>query len=625
MRKKKYGVLTGTAAIALILAACGGGDDPEETDTGTTTEDETTEDSGIVELESAVDHGGELIEGGDLNVALVTESAFQGIFSLELYQDTYDATLMAFNVESLFSADENGVLTNDGAVELDFDEEAQVATLTIKDGVTWSDGEPVTTEDLLYSYEVIGHPEYTGIRYDSTFTNIVGMEAYHNEEADTISGIEIVDDSTMTIEFLTVSPQILQSGGGIWGGAMPKHQLEDIPVAELEESDEIRVNPIGFGPFVVENIVPGESVEYVPNEYYWQGEPLLDSIVVQVVPSSGIVAGLEAGTYDIALSMPTDLYPTYEDLPGYTILGKQERSYTYIGFKLGSWDSEIGEVVTDPDAKMADVSLRQAMGYAIDNDAVGAQFYHGLRSRANSAIIPAFEAFYNPDVEGYYFDPELSEELLDEAGYEDLDGDGFRETPEGEELVINFASMAGGDVAEPIAEYYMQSWADVGLNVQLVDGQLLEFNAFYDRVEADDEAIDIYQAAWGTGNDPTPDGLYGRTAAFNYTRWSTEENDDYMAQMVGGILYAPTEDPDEEPEVLADYTDQAWDEDFRINAFYEWQQYFSDQAPIIPTLFRNQVLPVNERVQNFDWSWGVYQSTFNWHQVGVTSETTITE
>lgn len=606
MSKKKYGLLTSTAAIAFILAACGGGNgDTTDTSAGVDNSgngEETTD--GVVDFESGVTHDGDVQDGGTLRVALVTDSPFQGLFSQELYEDGYDSELMQFNIESLFGSDENFQIDDSGAATMELDPDAKTATITIKEDVKWSDGEPLKPEDVVYSYEVIGSPEYTGIRYNASMTNIIGMEEYNAGEADTISGITInEEDNSVTIEYKEVGVQMLQSGGGVWSGAMPKHQLGEIAIADLESSPEIRVNPIGFGPFAVSNIVTGESVEYVANEHYYKGEPVLDSIILEVVPSSNIVAALESGEYDLALSMPTDQYPTFKDLPGYSILGREELAYTYIGFKQGAWDAEAGEVVPDENAKMSNVNLRQAMGYAIDNDAVGAQFYNGVRSRGNSAIIPAFGGYHNPDVEGYYFDPERAEELLDEAGYVDTNDDGFREDPEGEELVINFASMSGGEVAEPIAEYYMQSWEDVGLKVQLTDERLLEFNNFYDRVEADDEAIDIYQGAWGTGSDPTPDGLYSRTAPFNYTRWATEENDQYMADMLG---------------------EKSFDIEWREGVFHEWQEYFSEQAVIIPTLFRNETLPVNERVKNFEWGYDAPED-FGWHTVGVTADQTITE
>lgn len=601
--KKWYKLLGLTAAASLALVACGNSDSDSET-----ADSSSSSESGEVvapDLATTVDNEGEAIDGGTLQVGLVTDSPFQGIFSWEFYEDAYDAEIMQFGFDSLFGTDDDFQIDDSGKATLALDQENNKATITLKEGLKWSDGEPLTAEDVIYSYEVIGHPDYTGIRYDGTFQNVVGMAEYHSGEADTISGITQVDDVTVEIEFQEVSPSMLQAGGGVWSYAMPKHYLEDVPVAELASSEKIRSTPVGDGPFRITKVTPGESVEYEANEYYWQGEPKLDNVVVEVVPSSSVVPALENGKYDVALSMPTDLYESYAELPGYTLLGREQLSYTYIGFKLGKWDAEAGEVVYDEDAKMADKSLRQAMGYAIDNDAVAQRFYNGLRSNANTVIPPVFGSFgaTTEEVPGYSYDPDKANQLLDDAGYVDTDNDGIREDPDGEPLQINFASMAGGETAEPIAQYYIQAWNEVGLDVQLTDGRLLEFNSFYDRIEADDENIDIYQAAWGTGTDPTPNGLYARNAAFNYTRWTTEENDQFMADFTSA---------------------EAFDEEFQRNTFIEWQKYFSEEAPVIPTLFRQEVMPINNRVKHFDYAHNPADD-FGWHTVEVTADAPVSE
>src|SRR5699024_7636978 len=193
------------------------------------------------------------------------------------------------------------------------------------------------------------------------------------------------------------------------------------------------------------------------------------------------VQELEKGTVDIA-DFPSDKYPDNDDMTNVQFLGIVDAAYTYIGFKLGTWDKEEGRVAPDPDMKMADRDLREAMWYAVDNDAVGEQFYHGLRWNADTLIAPSHKNYRSEGIETPTYDPDKANEILDEAGYEDVDGDGLREDPDGEELIINFASMEGGDTAEPLAKYYMQAWEEVGLNVQLLDGRLQEFEVFYDRV-----------------------------------------------------------------------------------------------------------------------------------------------
>lgn len=595
MFKKKLGLVS-LAAFALTLAACGGeGEEASSTD-NSGSESAANGESGVVQFETVMTNDEDAIEGGTLRYALVSSSPFQGIFSPEFYEDGYDAELMAFSHESLFSVDESFMLSQEGMATFEFDEEAKTIAITLKDGLKWSDGEPLTTEDVLFSYEVIGSPDYQGVRYGADFENIVGMAEYKSGAADTISGIKIIDDQNITIEYIEVNPSILQSGGGIWGYPMPKHQLKDIPVAEMAASPEIRNNPVGAGPFRVKSITPGESVQYEANEYYWKGAPKLDGVVAEVVAPETIVSEMENGNYDVA-SMPTDQYDTYKDAENFTLLGRQELAYTYIGFKLGHWDAETEKNVYDPESKMADVNLRKAMAYAIDNNAIASEFYQGLRENAKVMIPPVFGEFVNTEIEGFYYDQDKANQILDDAGYVDTNDDGFRETPDGEELVINFASMAGGATAEPIAQYYIQEWNKIGLNVQLATGRLIEFQAFYDMVGADDPQIDVYQAAWGTGQDPNPTGLYGETASFNFTRYVNDEHSAILDKI---------------------NSKDAFDPEFKFDAFYEWQEHMFENVPVIPTLWRSEVFGVNNRVKGYDITYG---TTNGWEAVELTSET----
>ncbi|UZN00357.1 ABC transporter substrate-binding protein [Lysinibacillus sp. MHQ-1] len=160
-------------------------------------ESEGTSDS-LLPME--VTNEGDAIQGGTLRVGLVTSSPFQGIFNWELYEDAYDSEILAFASNVLFEQDGNFLVTDKGIAKLDVDVEAKTATVTIQGDYKWSDGTPLTADDLIFPYELIGHPDYTGVRYDDDFKNIVGAEEYHNGKADTISGITKVDDKSIKIQ-----------------------------------------------------------------------------------------------------------------------------------------------------------------------------------------------------------------------------------------------------------------------------------------------------------------------------------------------------------------------------------------------------------------------------------------
>ncbi|MFB5085808.1 oligopeptide ABC transporter substrate-binding protein [Psychrobacillus sp. PGGUH221] len=613
MNKKLWALLAILLAFMLVLGACN--QDTKEGSEGTKTEDtsktedgkeEDTEegeepaadDSALFPLD--VTNDGDAVTGGTLKVAMAKDEPFQGIFSYVLYEDAYDDDIMKFASNSLFETDGDFLITDAGIASMTVDQENNKATIKIREGVKWSDGEPLKIEDLIQPYLIIGHKDYTGVRYDVDFQNIIGAVEYHDGKADTISGLKKVDETTLEISFNKLSPAIFSGGDGLWGYAEPSHIIKDIPVAELVESDAVRKNPVTLGAFKFDKIVPGESVQFVANEHFWKGKPKLDGVLVKIVPTSSISVAIQQGEYDIASSFSASKMEEIKDFDNIEVLGRQELYYAYLGFKLGKYDFENSTVVTDIEgSKMGDVKLRQAMGYAIDVEQVAEVFYGGLRERANSLIPPVFESFYDSSLEGYKYDPDKANALLDEAGYKDTNGDGIREDKAGKPLEIKFATMAGDDIAEDITQFYLQNWKDVGLNVTLTTGRTIEFNSFYDKVEADDPEIDIFMAAWGTGTNPSPSGLYSKTAQYNFSRYSS----DFLETTLTNI---------DSP--------KAFDSEYRAKEFRAWQEYMAEQAPVIPTMYRYELVPVNKRVKN--WSIDYTNESFsNLQEVELVSDT----
>ena len=589
MMKKKNMVILFSATAALTLAACGNNNQSSSSSSA----------SGTTKYASEVTHDGTPIKGGTLKYAIVSSSPFSGIFADELSADTNDSSIGGLIDESMFEYDENRKLTNTGLASIEFDVENKTATVTLNSkDYKWSDGQPVTIDDYIFAYQAIGNKDYTGVRYNDDYKNVVGMEEYHDGKADSVSGLEKVDDYTVKIHFKEMSPSMQLAGGSVCAYIMPKHIFKDIPEAEWEKSEYVRGTKfVGLGQFKIESIVAGESVTLVPNEHYYKGVAKVDKVVMEVVSPDNIVSEMKAGNYDIA-TMPNSQYEAYKDLTNVTLLGSQASAYEYIGFHLGKYDKETGKNVTDPNAKMADVKLRQAMAYALDIDAAGQNLYNGLQHSSNSIIIPFFKDVYNKDQEGFSYNPEKAKQLLDEAGYKDVDGDGIRENKDGSKLTINFAARTRDEANESLVQQYLNWWKEIGLNVQLYTGRTIELNSFYDKVQADDPEIDVFAAGWSTGYDPNPSGLFGETAQFNFERYVDAEGTTIMDKIS---------------------STESFDSAKNVEFYKEWQKYVHDKAFIFPTLVGEELTAVNKRVKYFDVNLGSKKSAL--YQVELTSET----
>lgn len=556
MRRKFWLLFTLVFVVMFVLAAC-----------ADNTSDDGADDSGGSDGSDG-EEADEPQQGGKVTYGFT--EPFKGVLEQGLYSGEDDANILDLMTDPL--VDTNDELEPEpGIADYEIDEEQNTITFTIKDGINWHDGEPLVSEDIEYAYEVLADPDYEGDRY-SNVEMIEGAQEYQDGDTDEISGLDIKDDQTIEVTLNDLAPNSIDE---LWSYPMPKHYYEDIDVADLEDSDEVRKEPIGTGPYKVTKIVPGEMVELEKNDDYWKGEPNLDGVVYKVIDASLASGALENGEVDI-LAAPASQYEEVEELDNVELHEEPELSYSYIGFKLGHWDKKKKENVMDND-KFEDRKLRQAMAYAINRQGMLDSFSNGLGELIEAPMPPvSWAKADDDDLTTYDYDPEKAEKLLDEAGYKDTNGDGWREDPDGDDFHVNFDAMSGSDISEPRAEYILQNWQDIGINAEL-NGGLKEMNLFYDTVEGDDESVDTFMGAWGLSSDPDPTGLMKSDDTFNYSRWVNEESDELIE---------------------AGISDKGFDRDYREEVYGEWQQLVNEELPSIYLYAPVAVYAVNKRVHN---------------------------
>lgn len=531
---------------------------------------------------------GEPLGEGVLRVGYVSNEVFVPVFSHIYSGSGTDGDLMTYFTEPLLTYNENHQYTNDGPMQYELNEEDNTITFTMTEGILWHDGTELTIDHYISAYEVVGHPDYAGLAgSDDGYMLVEGFEEYKNGEADSISGIERVDDYTAVFTYKELAPSLTY--GGIPAEAHPYHYYEGVAIEDIPSAVQSLEEPIGFGPYKVTEVIPGEYMTLERFDDYWRGTPQMDGIEINFIPSSTIMHSLESGNIDMVFRYPRDQFQDSQHIEGIEWISAIDPGYNFIGFKLGYFDYDEGHVVYQPDEmKMGDKNLRLAMYHAIDIQSVGEQFHQGIRWKANSVITPYYEDFWDEDLEAPEYDRDLARQILADAGYEDIDGDGFVETPDGEPLEITYADMSGGDTQEALSNYYLQSWRDIGLNVSFLNGRLIEPTTFYTLVENDDPEIDVFHAGFGAGPDVNPYSLWGSTAPYNFTRFESEDNTRLLE--AGNSL-------------------EALDEDYRIEVYQEWQNHIADEVPVIPLFFGAFVVPIDENVVNYSIGYGFNEET----------------
>ena len=595
--KKALALISGM----LLLASCGGINDGGAKDAKKEAVDVSTVES---QYPSYVENEGTPVEASVLKVAVVSDSPFRGIFNGFLYSDSLDGSFMASTMNGAFPIDPDLKIILDSdetPIKVSVNPEEKTVTYKINPNFKWSNGEPVTTKDIVKTYEIFANQDYIvsskSLRFSKNRKAIVGIEEYNEGKADKISGLEVIDDSTMKIHLKEMTPSVYW-GGNFVPEFVNAKQFEGIPMDKITESDALRKNPLSYGPYVIKEIVQGEKVIFEANPYYYKGEPKIKRLEMEILPPSQQVAAIKSGKYDIVLKVSPEIFPELEKLDNINILTKKAGSMNYIAFKLGKWDEEKNEVVTDPNSKMYDLNLRKAIAYAIDMDAVSKQFYHGLSTPAKSQLSPLFPSLHNPEINGFKQDVEKAKQLLDEAGFKDVDGDGIREGKDGKPVKYTLAMMSGGEIAEPLAQYYIQQWKAIGLDVELLDGRLLDSKNFYNRVNGDDPAIDFCIAGIGFGTDPQQLAIFGKNAKFNISR--------YISDNLEAALDATV-------------SKDAMNEEYRVKAYKDYEKVFMEEIPAVPILNKLDILVVNKRIKKYDWRPNVdgKPNTFKWSMIEV--------
>ena len=578
MKKNKFlKVFSSAMALSVILAGCS-----------------TSSNSGSknapkakVEFKTSFDNGGSAVDGATLKYGILSAQPLTGLWNPVFSDKAEDQYVNQAVMGGTFSTDEEGRVLQDNAndpVKFHLDRDKKEVTLTIHDGAKWSNGEAFTTKDIVATYELMGNPKFTtNTRYNEAYEFIEGMKEYHAGKAKNISGIQVKDDKTVVLKYTEVRPSLLW-GEGLVTDFLNAKQVEEASkdFAKFAEAD-LNKKPLSYGPYYITKVVNGESVLAEQNPHYYNKDKMkLKKIEFKTVAPAQASQVIKNGEVDYIDSVTPSVYEGAKDIKNGTFLGDTSRYMSYVGFKLGKFDKAKGENVVDPNSKLADKNLRQAFLYAVDRDQINEKIFKGLRfTPTGSGMYPAAVGkLVNENATAAKKDVEKAKKLLDDAGYKDKDGDGLREDKNGNKLSFNFAIRnTGAEYDQALADVFVKSWKEVGLDVKLVDGKLMAPKDWSQRVQGDDPGIDIFQGAWGLGTDPNASSLVGKSTPLNYQRYTTEEIQKSLDAMGSSDMF---------------------DDKKLVEAYQKFDKQFREEAAWLPFSWKSDLTWVNKRIKNLD-------------------------
>lgn len=292
----------------------------------------------------------------------------------------------------------------DLAKEYSISDDGTVYTFIMKDNVKWSDGEPITAEDVEFSIKTALKSSLINGIFPENLLKIVGAEAFKNGETDTISGI-VIDGNKITLtlkEPVGLFSQILAQFF-----ILPKHCLENENPLEMHNS-EFWKKPVTGGMYAVKEISAGNYIELEKNPYYEGKQPKIDKIVYNFI-SDPVLALKDGKTYFYSTNKPEELaqLDAIQEITKYPI---DILFYRYFIMNLSGIDGK-------GDSIIADKKVREAILYAIDRQQLADTVLQGIAKVSNCGVSEDLD-FYYKDATKYEYNPEKAKELLKEANFD---------------------------------------------------------------------------------------------------------------------------------------------------------------------------------------------------------------
>lgn len=339
--------------------------------------------------------GKEEIDGNVLNLAYVAEWNDEDRIVSPWKNIQFHTGLMFRNLFLADSTFEN--VEMDLAESYEVLEDGLVYEIVMKEGIVWSDYEPITAEDVAFSIEAVLVAEDVNVIYTTAFSNISGVTEYLNGESEHISGLE-VDDNTLRIEMDVEYPEMIQILAQFV--ILPEHILGDEDWSTLY-LNEYWSDPVVSGMYEIGETVSYETVQLVRNEAYVGIEPKIEEVILHI--------DYKNADLDYYSTNNTTEIINYRSMRGMESYEVDILFYRYFVFNIEGDDGNENEA-------MQDYNVRLAISYAIDTESILQDIYFDSGELLDSGVLRSSTSYNG--VEFSTYDPEKAIELLEASSYD---------------------------------------------------------------------------------------------------------------------------------------------------------------------------------------------------------------
>lgn len=387
----------------------------------------------------------------------------------------------------------------------------------IDDAATWSDGTPVTADDVVYTALRLASPVIGNTAMMYYVFEGVGDDGFVEEGAESIDGIQKVDDKT--VQFTTKEEMPITTFENSYSRyllTLPKHVIKQYSEEELSTAEWFNHPDVVSGPFIVTDFDVDHYISYEANKDYWKGAPKIDKLNIKIVDGSQLYAGLQSGEIDITQQTMSDI--PQEDYESVEALDNVEVVY--------------GSPVTNQSVfiqtkNVPDVKVRQAMLYAIDRQQILEELLNG-HGEIVDGFLSSASPFYDDSLTPISYDPEKAKALLEEAGW-----DGSQ--------TIRFYVNSGDSTFVNAASIIAAEWAAVGIKAEI---QTVDFATLMSVAGTEDYDVLAVQYTYAPV-DPYPDVAWLLGGEGSWTGYSDDTLNEALTKS------QLTSDPEETKELFS--------------------------------------------------------------------------